>query len=335
MEYHRNPSPPDSPTPLACARAPGQSHDITITSSTDTAQPDSASHDNDDSTSLVNYDDCIGDTVFSKAWVLSLLVKAVEAVREQQSKIEISNHTEDNVDECDTEKLELSVEKRPSMLSSRTVQSDAQVMGMESQECDQPDPRDRPIQDVSSEPEQNDCLLEANSGDASTETRTKEDQREMQISGNDEDNSMQRTEKESMICETSPVDSDQEERETRGERGEDGESDGDEGDDGLFDVRERSLSDGAEISESLENDLCRLWDASMNMVCHMCVAMVMHVYYHTRRMHVPYHFHGMPHIMSIIHVCIHVDKIHVHTCTSLLDLITHCFVILGGGAVHS
>ena len=140
MEYHRNPSPPGSPS--------GQSHDITITSSADTSQPDGASHDIDNalhnSTSLVTYDDRIGDTVFSKAWVLSLLVKAVEAVKEQQSKIEIPNHSEDNVCEPDTEKLELSIEKRQSMLSSRSVQSDAQFMGMESQECDQPDSRDTP-----------------------------------------------------------------------------------------------------------------------------------------------------------------------------------------------
>ena len=276
MEYHRNPSPPDSPTPIT-----SQSHDIAITSSTNATQscnPDNASHEKsaNDSISLVDYDDRIGDTVFSKAWVLSLLVKAVEAVREQQSKIETLNHSEDNIDERDVEKSELNVEDRQNMISNRTIQPDSEVvtcnrgdskvMGMESLECDQPDMSDRPLQDTSSEPDQSDSLAEASNRDAQPCAMTKE----VHIRSSVADSSEQRTEKESMIFETSPADSDQEERERGRKIGGDRESDGDEGGDGLVDQRDRSLLGGVEeISESLENDLCRLWDASMNMVCHL------------------------------------------------------------------
>ena len=275
MDYHRNPSPPDSPTPVT-----GQSHDITITSSTNAAQscnPDSAAHEKsaNNSVSLVDYDNRIGDTVFSKAWVLSLLVKAVEAVREQQSKTETSNRSEDNINERDVERSELNIEDRQNMLSNRTTQpdsevatcnrGDAEVMGMESLECDQPDIRDRPLQDTSSEPDRSDSLAEASNRDEQPCATTEE----VQTRSNIDDSSEQRTEKESMIFETSPADSDQEEREREGEVGGDSESDWDEGGDGLVDRRDRSLLGGVEeISESLENDLCRLWDASMNMVCH-------------------------------------------------------------------
>lgn len=277
MEHHRNPSPPDSPTPIT-----GQSHDISIMSSinaTQSCNPDNVSCEKSakDSISLVDYDDRIGDTVFSKAWVLSLLVKAVEAVREQQSKIETLNHSEDNIDECDVEKSELNVEDRQNMISNRTIQpnnevvtcdrGDSEVMGMESLECDQSDMTGRPLQDTSSEPDRSDSLAEASNRDAQPCATTEEVQFRSNV-----DSSEQRTEKESMMCGTSSADSDQEERERGGEIEGDRESDWDEGGDGLVNRRDRSLPGGVEeISESLENDLCRLWDASMNMVCHLSV----------------------------------------------------------------
>ena len=258
MEYHRNPSPPESPTPTATS----QSHDVITTSSTNTARThdrDGASHEktaSDDSSSLVNsYDDCIGDTVFSKAWVLSLLVKAVEAVREQESKIEMLNRLEDNVHVGDSE---LSIEER---LPNRTIseiesRGDMQVMGMESQECNQPD---QSVQDTFPECEQTGTSSEA-SGRDNTCTMS-EDQKDMQVrsNGDIDDSSVQWTGKDSMIVETSHADSDQGERER--ERG-DGSDDG-----GVIDQRNRADLDVDEINESLENDLCRFWDASMNVVC--------------------------------------------------------------------
>ena len=310
MEYHRNPSPPDSP------RATSESHDITMTSLTNAAHDQSSGSPDrghsssgeksaNDGTSLVDYDDRIGDTVFSKAWVLSLLVKAIEAVREQESKIEIFNHSEGDKDERDMEKSELSIEDRQNVVSNRTIQpdsgidtsirGDSQIMGMESLECDQTGVRDRPmfIQNVpslSSVPDRSDGLGEASHRD--TQPRARIDD-----------------EKDSMTYETSPAFSDggkgeirkdregervggirrAREGERRGgsrESGEfegEGEGEGDD-DDGLVDQRDRSslLGDGAdEVSESLENDLCRLWDASMNMVCHLDVLypIAMHMCY--------------------------------------------------------
>lgn len=306
MEYHRNPSPPDSPGPTP------ESHDITMTSSTNDAQSctsldrgHSASREKSasDGTSLVDYDDRIGDTVFSKAWVLSLLVKAVKAIREQQSKI--LNYSEDDIGERDMEKSELSIEDRQNVVSNRTIQpdsgidtgmgvcnrGDSQIMGMEPLECDQTEMQDRPmcIQDTSSSvPDQSDGLAEASDRGTHPCARI-EDKKDVETRRNiDEISSMQRAERDSMICETSS-DGGEGEREEEirrdreaervggigeGERGggdrESDEGEGEGGDDGLVDRRDRSslLGDGVEVSESLENDLCRLWDASMNMVCH-------------------------------------------------------------------
>ena len=294
MEYHRNPSPPDSPGPTS------KSHDVTMTSSTNAAQssgsPDcghsvSCEKLASDGTSLVNYDDRIGDTVFSKAWVLSLLVKAIEAVREQESKIEMLNYSEGDKGERDMEKSELNIEDRQNVVSNRTMQPDSgidtstredyQIMGMESLECDQTGVRDRPvfIQNTSSSvPDRNDGLAEASNRDTQPQARI-DDEKDV--------------ERDSMTCETSPAyfDGGEGEREggirrdSEGERGgemrrarEEEKGGGREGegddDDGLVDRRDRSslLGDGVEeVSESLENDLCRLWDASMNMVCHLDV----------------------------------------------------------------
>ena len=51
--------------------------------------PDSPPHEKDHPQSgTADYNDTIGDTVFSKAWVLSLLVKAVAAVGEEGGKSE-------------------------------------------------------------------------------------------------------------------------------------------------------------------------------------------------------------------------------------------------------
>ena len=333
MEYHRNPSPPDSPS-TTCTGT-DQTHDVTITSSTNATQPcnpDNASHEKSASVavSLVDYDDCIGDTVFSKAWVLSLLVKAVEAVREQESKIEIMERSEHNVHvgECDMEKSELNLEDtcKQDLLSStcKTIQADSevdscdrgdsQIMGMESRECDRIDMQDRPLQDVSLEADhRSDSLPEASNGCAYGSPKICiEDRRDMGLRSNnvDENSSMPRTERESMICdEIIPTYSDQEkgerEREIRGDsegeslRGGDRESDGSEGeDDGLVHQGDRSslLGGVEEISESLENNLCRLWDASMNMVCHLgIIVLLCNVYCHsnatcaiTEHVHVPY-----------------------------------------------
>ena len=312
MEYHRNPSPPDSPRPTS------ESYDITMTSLTNAAQssgsPDcgrSASCEKlaNDGTSLVDYDDRIGDTVFSKAWVLSLLVKAIEAVREQESKIEMLNHSEGNKGERDMEKSELSIEDRQNVVSNRTIQpdsgidtstrKDSQIMGMESLECDQTGVRDRPmfIQNTSSSvSDRNDGLAEASNRDKQPQARI-DDEKDV--------------ERDSMTYETSPAYSDGGEgeregeirRDSEGERGgemrraregergggsresDEREGEGDD-DDGLVDQRDRSslLGDGVEeVSESLENDLCRLWDASMNMViCHLDVLypIYMHMCYH-------------------------------------------------------
>ena len=275
MEYHRNPSPPDSPT---TGTGTAQSHDVTITSSTNDAHScipsDIASHEKsaNDSVSLVDYDDRIGDTVFSKAWVLSLLVKAVEAVREQESKIETLNHS---VGECGMEESELNIDNRQNVASNRTTQIDAhsrgdyQIMGMESLECDQSDERDTPLQDAPSEQFQSDSLAEAGSRDATSDARI-EDQKDVDSKKSIEQNSfIQRTEKESMIFESSPADSEGEREGERGGGGGGGSDGSDEGGRGrLVDREDVPVLGGVEeISEGLENDLCRLWDASMNMVC--------------------------------------------------------------------
>ena len=277
MEYHRNPSPPDSST---TGTGTAQSHDVIITSSTNDAHScspsDIASHEKsaNDSVSLVDYDDRIGDTVFSKAWVLSLLVKAVEAVREQESKIETLNHSEDTVDECSMEELELNIDNRQNVTSNRTTQIDAcsrgdyQIMGMESLECDQSDMRDTRLQDAPLEPLQSDSLAEAGSRDATSGARI-EDQKEVDGKRNiDENSSIQGAKKESMISESSPAVSEGDREEERGGGGERGSDSNDEGGCGLVDREEGPVLGGVEeISEGLENDLCRLWDASMNMVC--------------------------------------------------------------------
>jgi hypothetical protein len=241
--------------------------------------------------------------VFSKAWVLSLLVKAVEAVREQQSKIETLNCSEGSVHvgERDMEKSELNIEDRQNVVSNMTIQpdsgtdtgtcnrGDSQIMGMESLECDQTDNiRDRPmcLQDTSSKPEQSDSLAEASNRDTRTQPWARiEDGKEVEIGRNvDENSSTQRTEREGEEEREGEL-----RRDREGERGGgDRESDGGEGDDdGLVERRDRSsLLGGVEdVSESLENDLCRLWDASMNMVCllesvHVHVSIATHMYCH-------------------------------------------------------
>lgn len=249
MEHHRNPSPPDSPKSHSSASADAQSHDQSVSQ---VQEP----------SSLVSYDDCISDTVFSKAWVLSLLVKAVDTVREQERKIEMLSHAEDGVDG-----LEMCREERERASLTRTEQSlsgDPHGMSMESLEYVQADwnnlERERPTCGTMPVTEQG----RSSPDGASRGATSPAEQRDCHISRSNGDiSSVQRTGKESMSSEhggdLENALSDQQEEGRRRGWGNDNDYEAGFGE---------SLSAELEvISESLENDLCRLWDASMNTVC--------------------------------------------------------------------
>ena len=262
MEYHRNPSPPDS-TSL--------SHDLTT--SVDAQLPGNRSDagTQDSAPSLADYDDCIGDTVFSKAWVLSILVKAVEAVKEQERKIEMSRHLEDDVrrdeitKEDERERISSNVPIQ-SPTSDKIEQEGAQGIGMESSECNQ----------VEWNPDRGSTSVLEDGQGLSTESGDVTTNLEQHVSSN-HGNLMELMDKELLSTERGVgVDNEQQEEGTtkrEGERGEGsakGAGEGEREDDSFVDQEDRPRESSSErmedISESLENDLCRLWDASMNMV---------------------------------------------------------------------
>lgn len=276
MESHRNPSPPDSPTL-------SPSHDLTssVVGECDNQIWNESGPQLRNSSPLIGYDDCIGDTVFSKAWVLSILVKAVQTVEEPQSKIELFGREEDGTDR--REESTCRGEEAKIMLSARDVKSivgntlvegtTAQGVGMESSESDFTLERDRPG---------------ANGG---VMPPLHLYQRDDEGKGSDADDGGNLTERRprethgSGIClDTDKVKADQQERvDVDGE----GEREGDDLVDEADDLRGMSsLSGLSEISENLENDLCQLWDASMNLVClivhvcfhlHMCISIATHL----------------------------------------------------------
>ena len=242
-EPHRNPSPPESPT---------RSHD-----------PSSWSHDSlppghatNSPSSLVNYDDRIGDTVFSKAWVLSMLVKAVQAVKDQQSKIEISSR---QGNEHDVQRIGNVDEEKELMRNSSDEfgEREAKVVRMEASECDQSDLSTSEGERVVTESVvEGHCDLAKNTRGGVSLPKPTKDENERLLAGSKE---KLVSSDRSDVCKSSG-DTDQAVCEEEGERGERG----------SLDEGERvgdSLSLRLEeIDENLENDLCRLWDVSMNMV---------------------------------------------------------------------
>lgn len=267
MEHHRNPSPPDTP--------PTASHDTSsgnnqlLCNEPDPQMQESAS-------SLVDYNDCIGDTVFSKAWVLSILVKAIDAVKEQKSKIENLTKASDDVDKDSSDSLQNRTIQSHGDESDRT---DTQMIGMKSSECIHLD------RESDQEPSDTDTTLCTISAEHRNVCKADRDAVSIQEQKDNHNSSSNMIGKETTSYESGA----DRERQVKDERKEEEKEDGE----AMHMIdQEDSFGDSVslrleEISESLENDLCRLWDASMNMVrvlVHVCcygtanVAMFTHMF---------------------------------------------------------
>ena len=256
MESHRNPSPPDSPTlSPSCDLAPS------VVGECDDQMWNKPAPQLRNSSPLIGYDDRIGDTVFSKAWVLSILVKAVQTVEEPQSKIELLGREEDGADRYEESRgeearISSSTGDVKSIKVSNTIvkATTARVVGMESSESDFTSERDRPDTSCGATPplhlhKQDDERQGSNADTGGNLTEW----RERETHGADLSTSTDKLQAEQ-----------QEGVDLEGV----GEREGDDLVDEADDLRGASWSSGlGEISEDIENDLCQLWDASMNLVC--------------------------------------------------------------------
>ena len=254
MEPHRNPSPPESPT--WSRDSPAWSCDSVPSADLQQQCNKSEAHVSDSPSSLVNYDDRIGDTVFSKAWVLSILVKAVQAVKDLQSKIEISRPGSDvdRSESRDEEEERVSSKKCGDELGERDAR-------MEASECDQSNASTSEVEKVIREStvdggqqrlekqREDSCVSQAT--DSERLTNSREDEQLL---------ARTKTELVSPVC---------------GGNGRTGALGGQESCEEEGEGERRGMEEAEsfgkleEIDENLENDLCRLWDASMNMVYDM------------------------------------------------------------------